>query len=258
MRPFPLPLAFPRPLARLLALAALTALAGCNAGQRLSEIGKPPEMAAIENPVVQQGYRPVSLPMPAPEPERFQANSLWDQGSRAFFRDQRAKTVGDILTIVININDEASLTNTSSRSRTNAEDASLSAFGGLETEALGALYPSGFDPTNLVDADSTMSNQGTGAIDREEEITLQVAAIITQVLPNGNFVIHGRQQVRVNFELRELEISGVIRPEDITNTNTISHEKVAEARISYGGRGHISDVQQPRYGQQVFDVLMPF
>lgn len=245
-------------LLRLLALAAALAVTGCNAGQRLSEIGQPPQMAAIENPTTQETYQPVSLPMPAPRAERFQANSLWREGSRAFFRDQRAKTVGDILTVVININDEASLSNSSTRTRTSGEDASLSAFAGLETEALGALFPSGFNPANIVDADSTSNSVGTGEIDREEEITLQVAAIITQVLPNGNFVIHGRQQVRVNFELRELELTGVIRPEDITNNNTISHEKVAEARIGYGGRGHISDYQQPRYGQQLYDIIMPF
>ncbi|MHA1599435.1 MAG: flagellar basal body L-ring protein FlgH, partial [Alphaproteobacteria bacterium] len=143
------------------------------------------------------------------------------------------------------------------RSRTNAENASASSLLGYEA-SLGALLPEAVDPTNLVDLDSTSNSQGEGSVDRDESIDLRVAALVTQILPNGNLVIAGRQEVRVNYEVRELQVVGMIRPADITSGNTISYDQIAEARIAYGGRGHISDVQQPRYGQQVFDVLWPF
>ena len=78
------------------------------------------------------------------------------------------------------------------------------------------------------------------------------------VLPNGILSIVGSQEIRVNFELRDLQVSGFVRPEDISRQNEITYDKIASARVSYGGRGQISDVQQPRYGQQVLDILLPF
>jgi flagellar L-ring protein precursor FlgH len=240
-----------------LLVAAAVALSGCNMLTRLSEVGEPPKLTAIENPTVQPQYRPVTMPMPAPVVVEHQPSSLWRAGARSFFKDQRASDVGDLVTVVIEIDDEAKIENTTKRSRSNAEDASASALLGFESK-LGEILPNAVDPTNLVEAESTLSNEGKGTVDRAEEITLRVAAIITQVLPNGNLVIHGRQELRVNFEVRALQVAGIIRPEDISSTNTIDFDQVAEARIAYGGRGQITDVQQPRYGQQVFDVIFPF
>lgn len=237
--------------------AGATALAGCGVGDRIADIGKPPDMTPIENPIDAANYQPVRLPMPAPQTAETQPNSLWQMGSRAFFQDQRAKDIGDILTVVIAIDDSARLSNETSRSRSNGEDASASSILGYETQ-LSRILPEAIDPTNLIDAESTSNSNGAGEIGREEEIQLRVAAIVTQLLPNGNMAIYGRQEVRVNFERRDLEIAGVIRPEDITATNTITYDQIAEARISYGGRGQITDVQQPRYGQQLYDIIFPF
>jgi flagellar L-ring protein precursor FlgH len=242
--------------AAILAAAALS-LAACNAGERIMNIGSAPPLSPIQNPVDTETYTPVRLPMPAPQVSEHRANSLWQPGARAFFRDQRAGDIGDILTVVIEIDDQATLNNQSERSRNSSEGSELPALLGYE-EALDAVLPEAVDPGNLTDFGSTSSNTGTGSITRGEEIELQVAALVTQVLPNGNLAIYGRQEVRVNHEVRDLEIAGVIRPEDITSQNTISYEKIAEARISYGGRGHISDVQQPRYGQQLYDIIFPF
>jgi flagellar L-ring protein precursor FlgH len=235
----------------------LLMLAGCGMASRISEVGQAPDMSPITNPMQQASYQPVSLPMPAPEVAERQAASLWRPGSRAFFRDQRAARVGDILTVLINIDDSAALSNTTSRSRSTAEDAQLDAFLGYEAD-LHQVLPETVDPADLIDFGSTTGTSGSGSVDRGEQIDLRIAGLVTQVLPNGNLVLQGRQEVRVNFELRELLISGVIRPQDIRADNTVRYDQIAEARISYGGRGQITDVVQPRYGEQLFDIIMPF
>lgn len=233
-------------------------VAGCgNTLEKIARVGEEPTLSAIENPTAQTAYKPVSLPMPAPIPDERQPNSLWRQGSRAFFKDQRAGRVGDILTVVIEIDDEATLDNSTSRSRSTDESAGLDNLLGYES-LINNIFNKDAIPGDLVNADSDSTTSGNGSVEREEEIDLRMAAIITQVLPNGNLVLQGSQQVRVNFELRHLSVQGVIRPEDITSLNEVPYDKIAEARIAYGGEGTISDVQQPRYGQQIYDILFPF
>lgn len=248
------------PLVRIAPFALLAAaflLGGCNTFERLSRIGAEPELSPIEDPTEQAGYTPVRLPMPIEQPELYQPNSLWRQGARSFFKDQRARRVGDVLTVEIVIADEARLNNETQRSRANSENLGATAFFGLENR-LDRILPGDVDPGGLVDLDSATSNVGRGNVRRTEEIKLNVAAVVVQVLPNGNLVIQGRQEVRVNFEVRELYVVGVARPEDITPVNTIAHDQIAELRVAYGGRGQITDVQQPRYGAQVLDVILPY
>lgn len=245
-------------VARLaLCAAMLGALSACNAMGRLNEIGAQPKMAAVQDPSKIAGPAPVRMPMPAPEMSERQANSLWQTGSRAFFRDQRASRVGDILTVVISVDEKAQIQNTTKRSRANSEKADMTNLLGLEGQ-LTKVLPEALDPKSLVSTGSDMSNEGKGSVDRSEKINLRVAATITQVLPNGNLVLAGRQQMVVNYDLRELQVTGVVRPEDISSENTVKYDQIAEARISYGGRGTLHDVQQPRYGSQVLDVIMPF
>ncbi len=232
-------------------------LTGCNALDRLENVGKEPELSPVGQPVQRSDYQPVSLPMPAHVPEVYQANSLWRQGARSFFKDQRARTIGDVLTVNVTIQDEASLQNQTSRSRANSENLGVGGLLGIENQ-FNRFFKGTVDPGSLVGMDSDLSNRGQGNVTRNEDINLNVAAVVAQVLPNGNLVIHGRQEVRVNFEVRELYVAGVVRPEDITPDNSINHEQIAELRIAYGGRGQLTDVQQPRYGSQVLDVILPF
>ena len=241
----------------ILAAILTVPLCGCGALNRVSEIGRPPLLTPIRNVTQQRNYTPVSLPMPAPEQQRPQANSLWRPGARAFLKDQRASQVGDILTVQIKIADNAKLDDTTKRTRSNADNMDATNFLGLEGQ-LSKVLPSSVDPSSLVNMGSDSSSAGQGSVDRSEDINTTVAAVVTQVLPNGNLVIYGSQEVRVNFEVRELTVQGVVRPEDISATNTIKHTQIAEARISYGGRGQLTDVQQPRYGQQLFDNLAPW
>ncbi len=232
-------------------------LAGCNALDRIFNIGDAPELTSIEDPTHKPGYVPVRMPMPQPSLAERQANSLWQTGGRAFFRDQRASRVGDILTVVITINDQAQIQNETKRSRANSDTAAINNLFGFESH-LHNWLPTAVNPASLIDTASDLSNDGKGSIARQEQIDLTLAAEIIQVLPNGNLVIQGKQQVSVNFDLRELTIGGVIRPQDIDATNSIAYNQIAEARIEYGGKGSITDVQQPRYGDQLIDILMPF
>jgi flagellar L-ring protein FlgH len=237
----------------MLSLAALTG--GCSSIDRLSQIGEKPKLTEIENPTTQPGYKPVQMPMPKPEQASYNANSLWRNGSRAFFKDQRAARIGDILTVTVNITDKANIANETQRSRSNKEDSGITDFIGAQT--LGAQAQKVL-PGRILTADSTASSDGKGSVNRQEALQTNVAAVVTQVLPNGNLVVEGKQEIRVNFEIRELIVAGIVRPEDIQSDNTIDSSKIAQARIAYGGRGQITDVQQPRYGQQVMDVLLPF
>ncbi len=185
------------------------------------------------------------------------AGSLWRSGPTSLFGDRRARTLGDILTVVIEIDEKAEIKNRTNRTRDASEELSIPNFFGLANLAESVL-PSGGTLDPAIDTASSSTNNGDGNIKRQEKITLQVAATVVNVLPNGHMVISGNQEVRVNHELRDLQVAGIIRPEDISRRNTITYEKIADARIMYGGRGVISDVQQPRYGQKLLDAVLPY
>jgi flagellar L-ring protein FlgH len=241
--------------ARVAALLCLPALlSGCGALGRLSEVGRPPAMTKSSDPTKEADWRPLTLPMPARQPRPVEPEALWRSGSRAFFKDQRASQVGDVVTIVVNMNDAATLNDGTTATRASSESAGMPNLFGLES-----LLPKTIvDPSKLLSISSGNSNVGTGQIQRNEAVTVSLAGVITQVLPNGNLVVMARQEFRVNNELRVLRVSGVIRPQDIASDNTVQHNRMAEARIEYGGRGELTDVQAPRWGQQVMDVLLPF
>lgn len=249
-------------MTRFLSRVALPAasallLAGCGNLSRLAEVGRPPEMTPSTDPTRDPNWRPMSMPMPSRIAAPEEANSLWRPGSRAFFKDQRAAQVGDIVTILVNIADTAALSNVSIATRKGTEAMGIPNLFNLET-ALPTILGKNINPSTLVSGSSENTTNGNGTITRNETVTVRLAGVITQVLPNGNLVVSARQEVRVNSELRDLQVTGVIRSQDIASDNTVLHDRLAEARITYGGRGQLTDVQTPRYGQQLLDILLPF
>lgn len=241
---------------RYVLLAALPLLlGGCEAMfQRLADGAGPPRMTPSADPTKAPGYKPVSLPMPPQPAQPTLGNSLWHTGSRAFFPDQRAAHVGDIVTVVVNMADTASLTDNTTATRTANQGMNVSSLFGIVRPS-GTSSASGPGQVSSANSDG---NTGTGTLTRGETVTLRLAGVITQELPNGNLAVVARQEFRVNSELRELVVSGVVRPQDIASDNTVAHDRMAEARISYGGRGVLTDVQSPHWGQQFLDQLLPF
>lgn len=241
------------------AISVLTLLAACN-GQ-LDHVGRPPSMTppgAPDPQVAPVAPERVAMAPPPPGPQvPASAGSLWASGPGSLFGDRRARGLGDILTVVVSINDEAAIDNSTLRSRSGSEEASVGTAFGLET-LVEDLLPGDGSLSPAVDASGSSASSGTGSVSRTEEIELRLAATVVDVLPNGHLVIAGSQEVRVNFELRDLQVAGIVRPEDISRQNEITYDKIADARILYGGRGQITDLQQPRYGQQVIDVISPF
>jgi flagellar L-ring protein precursor FlgH len=232
----------------------LVFLASC---ARLDHVGRPPTLSPQSESVERQAMIYAALPRTTADESDYRQASLWSGDQTSLFGDRRAVTTGDILTVLVEIDDEAEISNTTSRSRSAKENLGIPNLLGFPQRRNKSL-PDGASLDSAVELDSTSTSQGDGSVRRNEKLTLRIAATVVDVLPNGVLRIEGTQEVRVNFELRELFVSGFVRREDITRQNEITYDKMASARISYGGRGQISDVQQPRIGQQVLDVVLPF
>jgi flagellar L-ring protein precursor FlgH len=239
------------------AVAAVAILALVAACGRLDGIGQPPPLSDSASGAEFGAMATRAFPEVTGPQRRVDQSSLWASGRASLLGDRRARMVGDILTVVIQINESARISNQSDRSRSGSEELAVPNLLGLP-QRLERLLPEGqtFDPA--VDLNSSSSSRGSGSVRRNEQLTLRVAATVTGTLPNGVLEIRGTQEVRVNFELRELLVTGFVRPEDISRQNEVTYDKIASARISYGGRGQISEVQQPRYGQQAAERLLPF
>lgn len=236
-------------------LVILFAIAGC--GDRLENIGRAPEMSGINGSREAQAMSATPLANDISSRRASDGASLWTAGRRSLLGDHRAQQTGDILTVVVEIDNSVSVTATSSRGRSGSEDMSISALLGLDQ--IEPLGPAGnVTLTPGVSTSSTSASQGTGTTSGTDKLTLRVAATVVGIQPNGVLEIQGTQEVRVNFELRELVVTGYVRPEDISRLNEIPYDKIASARISYGGRGQITDMQQPRWGQQLTDIILPY
>jgi len=224
------------------AVCILPILSGCGVNGR--DFNRAPELSDVRaNLGYDQANNPVLYP-PRPAESKY---SLYRANGTSFYRDPRAMTPGDVLTVLISINDRANLNNKSDLKRNSDSDYTLDS-------DVKWIFRAGGN----VKAASKANSKGDAKVERREDIRLSVAAVVTAVLPNGNLIINGSQEVRVNYELRVLNIVGIVRPRDIAGNNTINYDKIAEARISYGGRGRMSDIQQPPYGQQFLNRVSPF
>jgi len=229
---------------KLMLILSLMVLGGC--AQDASDVLRGPQLSPVGDGLRTQAY-PIPVTPRVHTPVSFR--STWDDGTD-LYRDPRARRVGDVVTVVISMQDKAKLDNKTDRSR----DSQIKV--GLDWLAnIAGWQDTGQGNANL---SSSTSTKGAGQIDRTEDIKLSVAAIVTDVLPNGNMMISGSQEFRVNAEMRVLNVGGIVRPRDISRGNTISYEKIAEARVSYGGRGRLTDVQQPAWGQRIYDAVAPF
>ena len=250
-------------LRQIIILATLTfVVIGCgNTLERLKNVGQLPDFEKVDLPANNPEYKPIEWPE---DKERNieeimprNHNSLWKQGARSFFRDQHSRNIGDIVKVVIQIDDKVDLDNKTQQTRTDNDTIATPNVFGLESK-LPKYFPPAIDPTNLANISGNTNHTGEGKITRKETLKTQVAALVTQILPNGSLVLHGKQEIRVNYELREITIDGIVRPEDISSDNSVKLDQIAEARLSYGGRGRLSEVQQPRIGSQVLEILSPF
>lgn len=234
-------------------LAALILVQGCG---RLENVGRAPEFTPAHNTSEVQA---MTVPAYALDPTLAQDHraSLWSGGRGSLLGDRRAGRQGDIMTVVIKIDESAEISNASSRSRNGSEASGATQLLGLP-QLVDRILPGDASLANAGSFNSASSSDGQGTVRRSESLELRVAATVTDVLRNGVLRIQGSQEVRVNFEIRELLVTGYVRPEDISRRNEITYDKIASARISYGGRGQITDVQQPRYGQQIADIILPF
>jgi flagellar L-ring protein FlgH len=246
----------------LASIVLALSLSACGVAGEIASVGKAPKFSVpqvfdtdpTERSLASSGRRDGGLSAASTEPQQGNA-SLFRAGAAGLFQDQRAHTRGDIVTVRINVADKASFDNETARSRSGAEHASIASLLGVD-KVIEHLLP-GKQILNP-GADSTSTNTGKGSTHRSETINLTLSAVVTDVTPNGTLAIRGRQEIRVNYELRELTITGFIRPQDIARDNSILHTQIAEARVAYGGRGQLTQVQQARYGQQIFNALFPF
>lgn len=235
-------------------LSLLLALSGCG---RLDHLGRRPSFTPIEKSEEQVAMQFPGLPLYSQPRREVDRSSLWSVSQRSLLGDKRATKRGDILTVVIEIDEKAEISNGTERSRNGSEELGVPQLFGLPQRA-DLRLPEGASLGEAVALDSRSESSGNGSVKRKEKLTLRIAATVVDILPNGILSISGTQELRVNFELRELLVAGFVRPEDISRQNEITYDKIASARVSYGGRGQITDVQQPRYGQQILDAVLPF
>lgn len=241
-------------MTRLITLTLSLLLAACG---DLSQVGKAPDFTPLEGSYQHHSLYSTPMPDTADPHTPSDASSLWTGQTASLLGDRRAARRGDILTVVVQIDDKAEISNTTGRSRTGSRSMGIPQMLGIP-QRLDGILPEGASMADAVETDSRTTFKGNGSVSRKEKLTLRIAATVVEELPNGVLRVEGQQEVRVNYELRELIVTGYVRPADISRQNEIAYDKIAGARISYGGRGQITEMQQPSYGQQIADTALPF
>jgi flagellar L-ring protein precursor FlgH len=245
----------------IIIIIAITSLTSCSDTiDKIKRVGKSPAFADLELPSSEEDEDELERYQEREVEQRAhqrKTNSLWQPGATKFFHDSRAWRIGDIIKVVVVINDQASLNNSTQQNRTGSDNMGIPSLFGKSKAITSTLGPTAV-ASSLLSTNSARANKGSGTITRQEAINTQIAAVVSKVLPNGNLIIQGHQEIKVNHELREIKIAGIIRPKDIASDNSIQTNQIAEARISYGGRGVVSDVQQPKVGSQIIDIISPF
>jgi flagellar L-ring protein precursor FlgH len=237
--------------------SALICVIGLSACAKVDHLGKPPSFSPTKETPEHVAMLWPGLPLHSQPQRPVDHASLWSGEQQSLLGDRRAMRKGDILTVVIEIDEKAEISNDTKRSRSGSESLAVPQLLGVP-QRQGSRLPEGASLAEAVSIDSSSDSGGKGTVKRREKLTLRVAATVVDVLPNQVLAISGSQEVRVNFEIRELLVTGYVRPGDISRQNEITYDKIASARVSYGGRGQITDLQQPRYGQQVLDMVLPF
>ncbi len=186
--------------------------------------------------------------------------SLWvENGGRSLgemFVNAKARRIGDIVTIRIVESSSASNKASTDTDRASSLDVGLSSFFKLEDE-----FPSTqafFNPFSPAQASYESEFEGTGSTVRSGALEAYISARIVQILPNGNFVIEGNREVRVNNENQIITLTGVVRPRDISGENVVQSTYIADARISYSGSGIVNDQQRPGWLVRILDNIWPF
>ena len=243
-------------LLRLLGLAGALSLVGCSG--EINEFMREPRLTPVGAGLVSPEVYGLGGALPTAG-DGFEQSFLPPNAGN-LYTDIRVTRVGDIVTVLIAINDKATFGNSMDRTRAskNSFFADWNFVNNMMSSSNSSASSSPQPSSVSGDINSSSSTIGQGNIDRQEQIQVSVAAVVTDVLPNGNLVISGSQELRVNYELRQLAVGGIIRPSDISPNNTVAYDRIAEARITYGGRGRLNDFQQPSWGQQVLDAFRPF
>jgi flagellar L-ring protein FlgH len=225
----------------LLSLATLLLLTSC----ALPE--KPP--TAIREPLEE---------IEPPVLESNEPGSLWRESNHSMFADRKGRDVGDIVTVIISEKASASKEATTSTKRTSNMSASIPNFFGLENDKIWAKSHNPIDIQNLVNADFANGFDGNGTTTRKEDLSAFLTTQVVGRYPNGQLKIRGGKEVMVNNEVQIIYLTGIVRPVDITSNNTVNSTKILNARISYTGKGAISDKQEPGWAMRMLDYVWPF